>query len=155
MFNYDHFKDSGAKRNKSKDAPVGRVCLPVLQKRFVFSPFQLNCEHNVRATVSLTPINFSKTVHVRHRKVKTHTCGIYILSVLKLALLILSAVQHSKVVRGQSVAKVEEKENLILEIPHIAFHQQPASCVGLTEMEKVGFLWRTPVEESQAAAKQK
>lgn len=111
MFNYDHFKDSGAKRNKSKDAPVGRVCLPVLQKRFVFSPFQLNCEHNVRATVSLTPINFSKTVHVRHRKVKTHTCGIYILSVLKLALLILSAVQHSKVVRGQSVAKKRKRKS--------------------------------------------
>lgn len=89
--------------------------------------------------MSLTPINFSKIVPVRHREVGTHTCGIYMLSVVKLVPLILSAVQHSKVVRGRSVAKVEEKENLILEIPHIAFHQQPASCVGLTEMEKVGF----------------
>lgn len=48
------------------------------------------------------------------------------------------------------------KKNHVFEIPHIAFHRQSAPCVELKKIEKVEFfLWHTPVEESEAAAKQK
>lgn len=106
-----------------------------------------------------------KIIHVRHRKVwnvkrkKSHTCGIHMLSFFLHTLLKLSATQHTRW-WGRRVATAaedeEKKKKSCFWNPSYRISSAVCSVCWAEENGESGvFLWHTPVEESEAAAKQK